>query len=175
MPRRVIDLAGRVVGRLTVVRLTQERRQKYACWECLCACGKTTIVTSHNLTNGGTVSCGCYRAGRGRIENVRHGHRRGDFTSPTYITWCAMLARVRRSSGPAVARYRNRGIKVCDRWTDFAAFLADMGPRPDGTTIDRINNDGDYEPGNCRWATPKEQQANRSCSKTRNTAAESAA
>jgi DNA-binding XRE family transcriptional regulator len=83
----------------------------------------------------------------------------------TYESWVKMRARCNRKTHPKRHRYGGRGIKVCDRWNSYAAFLADMGERPEGTTIDRINNDGNYEPANCRWATQTEQQRNRSTTK----------
>src|SRR6185503_12962828 len=92
---------------------------------------------------------------------LRHGHSLRGATSPTYYTWRAMLARCRNPGRGDYALYGGRGIKVCDRWHDFASFLADMGERPDGLTLDRIDTNGDYEPSNCRWATSHEQGLNR--------------
>lgn len=100
------------------------------------------------------------RDGRWR-SSLRHGHTVGLTYTPTYHSWQAMLARCRYPERDAEAKHARRGIKVCERWLDFANFLADMGERPSGTTIDRVNNDGDYEAGNCRWSTPVEQARNR--------------
>jgi hypothetical protein len=93
---------------------------------------------------------------------LRHGHCRDYGGSPTYISWQGMRSRCRNSAREKFSRYGGRGIEICDRWNDFANFLADMGERPAGTSLDRIDNDGNYEPGNCRWATPAEQRNNNS-------------
>ena len=93
---------------------------------------------------------------------TRHGHSSSTRpNSPTYMSWSAMKDRCGREGNVAWERYGGRGISVCDRWHTFDSFLADMGARPEGTSIDRINNDGNYEPTNCRWSTPREQQRNR--------------
>lgn len=96
--------------------------------------------------------------------NRKHGHRTGSKTSPTWNAWWAMNLRCRYPSQQSYPRYGGRGITICDRWLGkegFQNFLADMGEKPDDTSLGRIDNDGDYTPGNCRWETPKQQAANR--------------
>ena len=129
-------------------------------WECLCECGNKTIVSASYLRNGKIKSCGCLRK---EGNNTKHQHTSRSHTpSPTYSSWIKAKQRCNNPNVPNWVDYGGRGIKVCDRWLDsFENFLADMGERPDGTTIDRINNDGNYEPGNCKWSTPKEQSNNR--------------
>ena len=105
---------------------------------------------------------------KGVHGNTKHGYRsKNGRRSPTYQSWQAMKQRSLNPNCPAYKDYGGRGIKVCERWMDFANFLTDMGERPKGKTLDRINNDGDYEPGNCRWSTPKEQNQNQRIAKDR--------
>lgn len=144
------NIADQRFGHLTAVRFVGGVGGE---WECVCVCGQRTFVRGRRLRSGHTTSCGC-RDG--------HGHAGRGGESPTYNTWQGMLFRCENPAHRAFSRYGGRGIIVCRRWHDFKNFLADMGERPDGRTLDRINNDGNYEPGNCRWATPAEQAANKS-------------
>jgi hypothetical protein len=158
---------GEVYGRLTVNgEIGRDRRGRRE-FHCSCSCGKTVVVAGFNLRSGNTRSCGCLHHGQahpsGWVNHGRliHGHTRGG-NSPTYRSWSGIVQRCTNQGHNRWHRYGGRGITVCERWRDFENFLADMGERPPGKSIDRIDPDGDYEPGNCRWATPKEQRANQS-------------
>jgi hypothetical protein len=126
-------------------------------YRCECTCGRQTTASTHNLRRAHTMSCGCLEAETKRTASRTHGQKH----HPLYSTWESMRQRCNDPRHPSFRYYGARGIKVCARWDDFAAFLADVGERPDGLTLDRIDNDGDYEPGNCRWATLSEQMASK--------------
>lgn len=149
------NLAGMRFGKLIVTERAGTSSGN-ATWYCLCDCGKKTVVTACNLKHGGTVSCGCHRDTNVSSINKTHGKSNTD----EYHCWLHMHARCSNRESSDYPNYGGRGIKVCERWLLFEAFLADMGERPSRRhSIDRINNDGDYGPGNCRWAT-REQQGN---------------
>lgn len=150
-----IDMTGQTFGRLTVLRF-HEARNTNAYWWCRCECGNEKSVARVKLINNKTRSCGCLR----REGNAR---KHGMSKSREYSSWLAMKDRCSRPEATRYERYGGRGIKICARWENsFENFLSDMGPRPENTSLDRINPDGDYEPTNCRWADPVTQTNNRS-------------
>ena len=143
---------------LTVTKLSETPSGKVGV---VCDCGVAKFVDSWSLRTGKVKSCGCY--GRlARIKaNTKHGHHRRGKTTSEYSTWANMLARCFDSKHKDFHLYGGRGITVCDAWKDFSTFLAAVGSKPNGHTLDRVNVDVGYEPGNVRWATNKEQARNK--------------
>lgn len=166
MDDRTLRLAGQKFGRLTAIsdegRASAKDRTHR--WLCVCECGRQVTVPGSRLVAGETRSCGCLQREIARAAGDRtrtHGLR----NTSTYAIWRSMLARCENPKRKDYPRYGGRGVYVCARWHSFENFVADMGLRPDGLSIERENNDHGYEPGNCRWATPKEQNRNTSSSR----------
>lgn len=159
MPNKnFVDITGRVFGRLTAVRLLNKPKNHWY-WLFQCACGNSIKARGSHVTAGRTSSCGCFR----KECRMTHGHSRSrSRPSPTYSSWASMIGRCCNPNSAVFHYYGGRGITVCERWKKFENFLADMGERPSpDLSLDRIDNNGNYEPGNCRWATWDVQCANK--------------
>ncbi len=147
----LVNLEGKVYGKLSVLSLNCVDRRAY--WNCKCDCGNFTVIASYKLQSRHTKSCGCLYK--------KHLHSINRKPTPTYRSWQMMWQRCTNPHEIGYKYYGGRGITVCKRWEEFINFLEDMGIRPEGKTLDRIDSDRNYGPNNCKWSTPKEQANNR--------------
>jgi hypothetical protein len=152
------NVTGQKFNRLTAIEYVGRDEQGATLWRCRCECGSITIARTSQLKNNGKKSCGCLNTEQIRLTRRTHGHRH----TSVYNIWRNMIQRCKPSSADRFKYYAGRGIRVCKRWRTFENFLADMDGMPTPQhSIERINNDGDYEPSNCRWATATEQGSNK--------------
>lgn len=156
------ELAGQRFGRLTVKEEAGKNNSGNYLWKCQCDCGNKTTVSGCNLHNGSTNSCGCLQKELAKRNNIKHGMHK----TSIYNIWDGMRQRCNNPNCKDYKNYGGRGIKVCDKWLKFENFLEDMGNRPKDMTIERLDNNGNYEISNCAWRSRAVQARNK---RTRNT------
>lgn len=153
MPK-LIDLTGQTFGRWTVIALARKTERREYIWSCTCACGTASEVDGNSLRQGRSLSCGCINSERLTTH--------GDYQNSTYNSWSTMKQRCTNPSTPGYEKYGGRGITYDPEWESYENFKRDMGQRPEGTTLDRQENDQGYSKNNCRWASNEVQQNNKS-------------
>lgn len=154
---RRLNLSGKRFGRLLVIQESTRSSSNIRRWLCLCDCGEIKVVRQTELTTGGTRSCGCLKSD----AHTKHGLSK----TSAYSSWRSMMKRCYVESSISFPSYGGRGIKVCEEWHEVENFVKDMGERPENMTLDRLDNNKNYEPSNCRWATAEQQQENRRSTK----------
>lgn len=157
---RLTDITGQRFGRWFVIEKALVNRGTNARWQCRCDCGTERVVLGIVLRKGESKSCGCLRVEISAQRETKHGQATNG-TTGAYNSWAGIIQRCTNPNNPAYPNYGGRGIGVCDDWLTFDGFYADMGDRPQGMSIDRINNDDSYRKDNCRWASAKTQASNR--------------
>jgi len=159
------NIVNQRFSRLLVIQYINSDHRGEAMWQCRCDCGTTIVASGGNLRSSHTTSCGCWQREQAAKAQFIHGEARSRITNKNrtteYERWHSMRKRCFDPNCHAYKHYGGRGITICDRWLQFENFLADMGRCPPGLSLDRIDNDGNYEPNNCRWATRSEQQRNK--------------
>lgn len=156
--RKYLHKTPAIIGGLEIVEMRVSMRGKYVySHKFKCYCGNTFVSEAANVKSGHTKSCGCLQ--KAIVSNREYVH--GKHESSTYASWENMIQRCTNPNATGYEYYGGRGISVCKEWRTFVNFLADMGDRPENTSIDRINSDGNYEPNNCRWADKTTQMKNR--------------
>lgn len=156
LSKNSIDITGQRFGKLVALERAG-RVKRVSLWLCRCDCGREKVIRYGNLASGHTQSCGC----SWREAKIKRNTTHGRAYTRTYKIWAGMLKRCRNPKSKQWSDYGGRGIEVCEKWHTFENFYADMGDCPDGYSIERIEVNGHYEPGNCKWATSKEQSRNR--------------
>ena len=154
------DLIGRTFSRLTVLARAVNLNHSVR-YECRCECGALVTVYKNMLVSERQKSCGCLRRETTAARSTTHGHKTRKGTSATYLSWMNAKRRCTNPEHPRWKDWGGRGITMCERWMEFANFLTDMGEKPPGLTLERKNNNGNYEPGNCVWATHLAQNKNK--------------